>query len=321
MRVRVVRCHACGGPKLLPSPTAFIYCDYCGALADWDFGAACSQGNALPGPAYESLRARLDPQIRVAVQYRDFARCKALYGELFSHHIYYCPSSYSPRIVDPSYRGRYLDYFTDLMTLRELEPTVVQHTAWLDQRIRELRQAQGMQVPGLVFGPFRFALLPQISTTFPDQPFWNVYTAFRGQQRVQLQAAQAAGALAKYPDDVTVDVLERIGISTFVQGWLPFISQAAQSALIADAKLGSTYVDVSPPPVQLRRCGGCGETMNVVTGARNVICFRCGQKVDVQGAEFPCPGCGGTSSIPTGATVHVCPYCQLRTEKAFSLQG
>lgn len=315
----MVRCHSCGGPKLLPSPSAYVYCDYCGALSDWDFGAACAKGNALPGPAYEALHRRLAPLIRAAVQYQDVARCKALYGELFTQHIYYCPSSYSPRIVEPSYRAQYLDYFTDIMTLREIEPNVVRHTQWLDQRIKELRQAQAMQVPALALGPFRFAVLgAPMNTQFPDQAFWNVYTAFRAQYRVQLQAAEAHGALAKYPDDVSFELLERIGISTFVQGWLPFISPAAQSALLHDAKLNDSYVDVSPPALQLRRCGGCGERLDVVTGARQVICFRCGNKVDVQGAEFPCPGCGGPSSVPHRATAHTCPFCGLRTERAFS---
>ena len=82
VRVRVVKCHACGGHKQLPSQTAYVYCDFCGALSDWDFAMACSQGNALPGPAYEALHRRLAPAIKQAEWQGDRATVKALYTQL-----------------------------------------------------------------------------------------------------------------------------------------------------------------------------------------------------------------------------------------------
>src|SRR5262245_23109738 len=79
MRVRVTRCHSCGGRKQLPSQTAYVYCDFCGALADWDFRAACSAGNALPGPAFEALRARIAPVLAQAKARGDTTTTKGLY--------------------------------------------------------------------------------------------------------------------------------------------------------------------------------------------------------------------------------------------------
>jgi hypothetical protein len=36
--VKKVDCSRCGAPKRLPSKTAYLYCDHCGSLIDYDFG-------------------------------------------------------------------------------------------------------------------------------------------------------------------------------------------------------------------------------------------------------------------------------------------
>ena len=38
--VKRVNCRKCGAPKLLPSATAYLYCDFCGTLMDYDFRLA-----------------------------------------------------------------------------------------------------------------------------------------------------------------------------------------------------------------------------------------------------------------------------------------
>src|SRR5437868_3347779 len=44
--VKRVNCSQCGAPKTLPSATAYLYCDYCGALMDYDFRIANADTNA-----------------------------------------------------------------------------------------------------------------------------------------------------------------------------------------------------------------------------------------------------------------------------------
>src|SRR5215467_5912146 len=44
--IKRVNCSQCGAPKSLPSPTAYIYCDYCGSLMDYDFRMANADTNA-----------------------------------------------------------------------------------------------------------------------------------------------------------------------------------------------------------------------------------------------------------------------------------
>jgi len=44
--VKQVSCPACDAPKRLPSKTAYLYCDHCGALVDYDFRLANSGTSA-----------------------------------------------------------------------------------------------------------------------------------------------------------------------------------------------------------------------------------------------------------------------------------
>src|SRR5271165_4026944 len=44
--VKKVDCPRCGAPKRLPSKTAYLYCDHCGSLVDYDFRLANLGTNA-----------------------------------------------------------------------------------------------------------------------------------------------------------------------------------------------------------------------------------------------------------------------------------
>ena len=56
--VKKIDCSQCGGTKQLPSVTAYVYCDYCGALMDFDFRLANANTNAgLTNTVYHHLAA------------------------------------------------------------------------------------------------------------------------------------------------------------------------------------------------------------------------------------------------------------------------
>src|SRR3954469_2106999 len=56
--IKRARCVRCGAPKRLPSKTAYLYCDYCGALVDYDFRLANAGTNAgITNTVYHRLVA------------------------------------------------------------------------------------------------------------------------------------------------------------------------------------------------------------------------------------------------------------------------
>src|SRR4051794_25715564 len=44
--IKRAKCVRCGAPKTFPSKTACLYCDFCGALVDYDFRLANAGTNA-----------------------------------------------------------------------------------------------------------------------------------------------------------------------------------------------------------------------------------------------------------------------------------
>ena len=65
--IKRVSCSQCGAPKSLPSTTAYIYCDYCGALIDYDFRIANADTNAgLTNTVFHRLIAPVQASLEQA---------------------------------------------------------------------------------------------------------------------------------------------------------------------------------------------------------------------------------------------------------------
>jgi hypothetical protein len=66
--VKQVDCVQCGAPKQLPSKTAYIYCDHCGALTDYDFRIAnFDTSAALTNQVFVFLSSPVQPAADIAV--------------------------------------------------------------------------------------------------------------------------------------------------------------------------------------------------------------------------------------------------------------
>jgi hypothetical protein len=62
--VKQVDCPRCGAPKRLPSKTAYLYCDHCGSLVDYDFRLANSGTNAgLTNTVFHRLIQPVQPDL------------------------------------------------------------------------------------------------------------------------------------------------------------------------------------------------------------------------------------------------------------------
>src|SRR5262249_25096119 len=121
--VRRVDCPSCGGPKKLASASAYVYCDYCGALADFDFSRACSYlSTTLPGPEYAKLVNGLQPQLKAALHTDDREHYRALQRQIFAAYATACPRALSHRISDPDYRADLTDFTAASRVANDFDP-------------------------------------------------------------------------------------------------------------------------------------------------------------------------------------------------------
>lgn len=62
--IKRAECQRCGAPKKLPTKTAYIYCDYCAALVDYDFRIANADTNAgITNTVFHRFMAYFGPQL------------------------------------------------------------------------------------------------------------------------------------------------------------------------------------------------------------------------------------------------------------------
>jgi hypothetical protein len=74
--VKRCTCVTCGAAKKLPTVTAYMYCDYCASLIDYDLRRAC-EGDTAPSPGYAAAVNSAHAACQAAVAAGDREGCRA----------------------------------------------------------------------------------------------------------------------------------------------------------------------------------------------------------------------------------------------------
>ena len=322
MKVRAISCSSCGGPKVTPSTSAYLYCDYCGRYLDWDFyRAVASKTDRLPGPEYERLAAEQAPKTEAAKRRGDQGEYCRLQRALFEVHMQGCPASYSPRIGDPAYREAMLDYTSKYYTLLAFDDEIEAANAVLTQATAALEWLERkpgavIELPAALDDYRELIAAASAAVQCESGSFWRFFQAFEAHNRLCTAKAQASGLLETYPDEVDAEKIGRTSFSIFTEAWMPYLSGRDQARLLEQTGLAAEYREVDDRGLQQRHCGKCGATRQIPeAGAHTVVCESCGHKLDVGSAELACGGCGGPVSVPRGFESFPCPYCraEIRT--------
>jgi DNA-directed RNA polymerase subunit RPC12/RpoP len=295
--VKRCTCAFCGAPKKLPSINAYVYCDYCGSLADYDLHRAC-ETDTMPGPEYARLVNGLQPQLKAARAAGDTAGYRELQRQVFASYVTNCPMAVSHRAkADEHYRNALIAYLAESGVQRAFDPeaTLLEHE--MAQRVASLRWTGGLTTR-------------QVAT----DSFWPMTETLSRQVEVHDALNRRSGVSDLDPDKA--DFLQsKLAWSMFCQGWLRYLPEAAAQDLLQRTGLQNEYVPVQPEGVQTRRCSECGGEIHALPGAKEVVCDGCGRKLDVAAAELTCGNCGATMTFPSGASHMACPYCKVDVER------
>lgn len=256
---RVLRgaCPHCSAPRTRPSPSAFVYCDHCGELADYDFTLAAP---FAPGPVFEQMRTELAPALAAA---RTADEARAVQRRLFAAFVEACPQCVPVRARDPDYRARYIAWLAEGAVVTAFDPEASALAAAMQRTVEHLGFAT-------IEGRTRvanFAALFAAMLAFEarnDQLFAEVY--------------------ALHPDAAPRELQRRIGFSLFAQGWLPYLDEAEATSLLERTGLRADYDPVGTVATRTWPCASCGAPLELVAGARRVVCEHCGRRVDVIGS-------------------------------------
>ncbi|HEX7557042.1 MAG TPA: hypothetical protein VF338_10495, partial [Leptolinea sp.] len=298
--IKRVSCSQCGAPKSLPSVTAYIYCDYCGALMDYDFRIANADSNAgLTNTVFHRLIAAVQAPLAQAVERGDRESCRALYRPVFSQWIQECPMAVSPRAMnDTVFRSQMIDYLVESAVTKDLDPRQAPMNARMAELVASL---QRIPTPG---GAWMAA-----------GGFWPYAELFKQQMELTYALMHETGVDAMDPDKAPPGVALRMEYTTFCQAWLPHLPPAEGERLLKLYGLNAEYDEVKPQQTSRRQCGMCGSEILTLPGAKQVVCENCGFTIDVGSDAVPCRKCGNLLSFPVSASHVVCPYCSTDTRR------
>lgn len=298
--VKKTTCHNCGGAKTLAPKTAYVYCDFCGSLTDYDFQKACENPQSnMPGPAYEELVRQTNADAALARQTKDRDKYYEIQARLFDRWIELCPNAVSPRAKkDPEYRAQLVKYMATTATIGEFDETYQMYAEKVKQ------QVMGIKWNGM---------FPKM--TADGATFWPMYETVKEQLEYSFVQLKKEGVLDMHPDQAPESLQKRMTYSMFCQGWLPTLAEEDSEKMIADAGLKGEYTKLEPVDTDLRHCGGCGGDLQMVKGAKVMLCEDCGTKVDVGNPEVNCKNCAGMISFPVGVNRLQCPYCKAEAQR------
>jgi DNA-directed RNA polymerase subunit RPC12/RpoP len=295
--VKRCSCAVCGAPKKLPNETAYVYCDYCAALMDFDLRRA-GEGDIAPGPQYAATVNSTHAAARAAQSAGDRDGYRALQKQIYEAYVTHVPMAVSHRAKnDANYRRAYVDYMAEAAVARAFDPASQALEAEMTQRV------MGLQYGGSMMAP-----------TVSPVSFWPMVETLEKQIEVGKGLYRSARLTDLDPDHAE-HLGNKMAWSGFCQGWLAMLPPDAADQLLTKAGLKNEYVPVQVEDGQPRHCGGCGGEFTALPGARAVICSGCGRKIDVGAAEIPCANCGGTMTLPAGEDRIACPYCQSQVAK------
>lgn len=295
--VKRCECVVCGAPKKLASVTAYVYCDYCASLMDYDLRRAC-ESDVPTDPQYPNIVNGSQPQLQAAQASGDQDTYRNVQKQIYNAYVTYVPNAVSHRAKnDASYRNQLIDYMAESATVDAFDPGARQLTDEMRQRAIGLRYTGAMMTP----------------TVDPDS-FWPMVDTLKRQMAYGRELRKNAGVYEMDPDRAE-HLSDKFAWSMFCQGWLGMLPADAADALIDQAGLKNSYIPIDTSGGTERSCGGCGGKFTGLPGAKVMVCEDCGRKLDVGAAEIPCTNCGATITFPLGADSTACPYCDVKLDK------
>src|SRR5579863_5992385 len=203
--VKQVDCARCGAPKQLPTKTAYVYCDHCGALTDYDFRVANLDTNAaLTNQVFAYYVAPIKPTLDICSATGDKERYCSMMRPVFTEWLRQCPQAHSPRLgSDQDFFERTVTYMVEAMWARDSDKdvqAVMRQFNAASQKLRKIPQPNGDW---------------QIS-----DDIWQVAALYKQQMELSYQVLTDKGIMAIEPEEAPVSVWLRIEYTFFCQNWL-----------------------------------------------------------------------------------------------------
>jgi len=312
--IRARKCWKCGGFKSTVSPTAYIYCDFCGTLFDYDSRKEIEDPAAIdPEEVENTLAAVTNNQLKEAFEKNDpkeYSRIMTWRTELM---IEICPQSYSPRVKDRDYKNRLInDLLVPWSTVCRFDKEYMKESHRVnkkhDQTFNAIAEYMGTINSGensessKAISLKKKALDMTLELLTMSQEIW----------KIEVDLLEKNGILAKHPDGLDRETFLYVNRSTFIRPWLSLLPGDAGRSLMKAAEVDDEYIEVPRLELEDRGCLNCGKKIKAPKNAKKTMCAWCGYMLNTENRNIQCTQCGGLLAIPSGKTSqteHNCAFC------------
>ncbi len=294
--VKKTICPSCGAAKATAAQYAYVYCDYCGGYMDFDMQSALRFTGQMYDEKYSADCEKFHKareRAKAAGDKKAFIKIgRGLYGLQMEKS----PHAWSVRIGDPSYRATLIENQSQVDALMAFDADLA--------HIYDVKLVEA-------YNGLKSAMTPS-GLKYSSASAWNYFRVNYEGLVETMKKRSTWDVPIVHPDETDPRIMIKGWASAFLQGWMPYLFDAAKQQIIEYAGLESEYLKAKLPDASQRTCGKCGGPITAPPGSRQLVCEGCGYTIDVESAELPCPGCSAVLSIPVTADALSCPHCGTR---------
>lgn len=297
MLVKKITCPDCGGHKVNELTTAYIYCDYCGALMGYDIGMLKKESKEIFSPKNMQRPAnqkfiQISQKLNGVIQQKDADSFLALQLEMHEVEFEIYNNRFSPKVKQPAYRKNYLDFYR-LYWRERLDNGYFEKSAEIQQVFKDCSEKISTEY---VDGTYR--------ATF-DQAFVEYLDQIRRFTMSSVDETMSMECIAYYPEGNTSasrDIFYKQALSAAI---LQYDDDTVKKSL-EHLGLQDEFIEIDPPGMSEAGCVVCGAALTVPAEANQVVCERCGSFNALKTGKTRCFGCGADFSPAEG---DACEYC------------
>ncbi|MBN2891994.1 MAG: hypothetical protein JXL97_09015 [Bacteroidales bacterium] len=303
MIVRKIKCPSCGGNKVNNISTSYIYCDYCGALMGYDIEMLHKESKEvfevhnISRPAQKKF-LQLSQELNQVLKNQDKDKFIELQLAIHETEFELYSKRFSPKIKQPSYRKKYLDYYK-LYWAEKIA------NGYFEKQHEEQKMFQqySVKVKTQMIGG-------QNITTYDTDfiAFLDIMKDFIKKSVTETLQMESAKHHPEGISNVSEDVLYKQGLGTMIQN---FDEETIKKSSI-HLGLTSEFVEIDDINLVETNCVVCNSIMKVPENSRAILCETCGSFNEIKNKEIKCLGCGASFNPKESEE---CPFCGAKILK------
>ena len=312
------------------SVTAYIYCDYCASLIDFDLskflgisGSALydtvSSANEVANASDEERQMEManevlersknlyssdvlehkkvsdqfSPLMQAAIESGEREKYEEYCEKVQQDYVVNFANKFSPRVGDPEYQKKFVHYLVKTETERNFHPGILELTENIGKRTAAIQW--DMSNPSAIAIPVQdFRELCQSYLSFLD----GCNNRFSEMGLFELD-----------PEKTGPELTKKISFSTFVQAWISYLKESDVKEVLKELNLLDEYHPLPKVKFNERICGQCGNKLLALDNSKKTLCECCGFILNTEDTKFDCPGCSAPVSMPVDKTELNCPSC------------